>query len=54
MMDMQAFLSARRRGDALHAIKSEIVQEKANALGRAGNYEEAMEDLSARISEALS
>jgi exonuclease VII small subunit len=46
MMDKEAFLSARRRGDALHALEGEIVQEKASALGRAGlRLEEALEAL---------
>jgi exonuclease VII small subunit len=46
MMDKEAFLSARRRGNALDAVKGEIVQEKASALGRAGlRLEEALEAL---------
>ncbi len=45
-MDMQEFLSARRRGDALHAVESEITLEKASALGRAGvRLEDALEAL---------
>lgn len=46
MIGRQAFLLARRRGDALHAVESEIAQEKASALGRAGlRLEEALEAL---------
>jgi hypothetical protein len=46
MIDMQEFLSARRRGDTLHAVESEIVQEKASVLGRAGlRLDDALEAL---------
>lgn len=45
-MDVQGFASARRRNNTLQAVESEIAQEKAGALGRAGmRLEEALEAL---------
>lgn len=53
MIDMQEFLSTWRRGDTLQPVESEIVQEKANALGRAGlRLEEALEALK-KVRDAL-
>lgn len=52
-MDAEELLSVRRRGDAVRAVETEILQEKAGALGRAGNrLEEALEAVT-RTQEAL-